>query len=114
VIARRRSATATGRGRLLVELCRRRGRAGAGWEVRGLRPEFRHITNLFNPVNSAPMRCMRPIAWPLAGGWWGRAFGRVAVDLRQQIGFVGELDARRVAIGDTASGPGCGGAIICG
>jgi len=77
---------------LLVELCRRRGRAGAGWEVRGLRPEFQHIFNLFNPDDFAPMPHAphRLAAWPEEVG---RAVGRVAVDLRQQIGFVGELSA---------------------
>lgn len=75
---------------LLIELCCRQHGRGAAYEIRGLRPEFRQLFDLYDPA--ALPSPHRPIAEPVhLPEEVGRATWRVWEGIRILVSFIGEL-----------------------
>ena len=75
---------------LLVEFHRRQKQAGGEMEIRGLKPEFQQLLNLFDPTKfeEPPEEISRHISLPEQVG---RKFVMILEDIRDLIAFTGEL-----------------------
>ncbi|MBE0597572.1 MAG: MlaE family lipid ABC transporter permease subunit [Desulfuromonadales bacterium] len=75
---------------LLVELCCRQEGAGRQYEIRGLRPQFRQLFDLFDPADIPPLPPERQIHVHLAEEV-GRASWRAWQELYSLVAFLGHL-----------------------
>jgi phospholipid/cholesterol/gamma-HCH transport system permease protein len=75
---------------LLVELCNQQNEVGGELEIRGLRPEFQRLLDLFDPAvlkeaqreKPRPVHVVEQVGWGAVGVW---------KDIHALIAFVGEL-----------------------